>query len=167
MHVEPLQASTGFYPDFTLPRIRSSGFGSRPCDFWPFKTTSLTARSRCGPVAFATASLIDRLTSPQKHTPWLVILNGRYNIEMPYQSDTTRFQVFSLPVKGTFQRSLAVLYAIGLWSYLRLEVDAPRLPVSFPRDSTHDTFTPFFPTHTGLSPSVVLRSRRLVVEKKR
>jgi len=32
MHLEPLQASTGFYPHFALPRIRSSGFGSHPSD---------------------------------------------------------------------------------------------------------------------------------------
>ena len=30
--VEPLQASTRFYSDFTLPRVRSYGFGSYPSD---------------------------------------------------------------------------------------------------------------------------------------
>jgi hypothetical protein len=32
LHVEPLQASTRFYPRFTLLRVRSSRFGSYPCD---------------------------------------------------------------------------------------------------------------------------------------
>ena len=32
LHVEPLQASTKFYLDFTLLRIRSNGFGSYPCN---------------------------------------------------------------------------------------------------------------------------------------
>ena len=31
--VEPLRASTWFYPDFTLPKARSNGFGSHPCDY--------------------------------------------------------------------------------------------------------------------------------------
>ena len=34
------------------------------------------------------------------------------------------FRLFELPVMGSFQRSLTVLYAIGLETYLRLAVDA-------------------------------------------
>ena len=37
---------------------------------------------------------------------------------------------------SSFQRSLAVLYAIGLNMYLGLEVDTSHIPVSYPRDST-------------------------------
>lgn len=37
---------------------------------------------------------------------------------------------------SSFQRSLAVLFAIGLNVYLGLEVDTSRIPVSYPRDGT-------------------------------
>lgn len=45
MHGELLQASTRFYPRFTLPRVRSSGFGSCSGDSWRFHTTPLV---NCG-----------------------------------------------------------------------------------------------------------------------
>jgi hypothetical protein len=48
--VEPLQASTKFYLCFTLPKVRSSGFGSYPSDSRHFRTTPLM---NCGLVAFA------------------------------------------------------------------------------------------------------------------
>ena len=47
------------------------------------------------------------------------------------------FRFFSLPVKGSFQLSITVRYfAIGLKTYLRLEVDASRIPVKYPVNST-------------------------------
>ncbi len=53
------------------------------------------------------------------------------------------------------------LYAIGLSTCLRLEVDASHLPAPFPRDSTQDTFSALSTLTTGLSPSLARRSRRL------
>ena len=41
LYVAPLQASTRFYPHFTLLTVRSPGFGSYPCDLWHFHTNSL------------------------------------------------------------------------------------------------------------------------------
>lgn len=41
---------------------------------------------------------------------------------------------------SSFQRSLAVLFAIGLDVYLGLEVDTSRIPASYPRDSTLELF---------------------------
>ena len=41
VHPEPLQASTRFYPRFTLPRIRSTGFGSSWSDSRRFHTVLL------------------------------------------------------------------------------------------------------------------------------
>src|SRR3989344_2234384 len=35
LHTELLRASTPFYRGFTLPWIRSPGFGSYPCDYMP------------------------------------------------------------------------------------------------------------------------------------
>lgn len=46
----PLQASTRFYPRFTLPKARSPGFRSYPCDSRRFHTAPLAS---CGSVAFA------------------------------------------------------------------------------------------------------------------
>ena len=47
------------------------------------------------------------------------------------------FRFFELPVKGSFQRSITVRYfAIGLKTYLRLEVDAPHIPVKYPVNGT-------------------------------
>ena len=51
--VSSLQASTRFYPRFTLPRVRSSGFGSDLSDLWHFHTMPLV---NCGQIAFASAS---------------------------------------------------------------------------------------------------------------
>ena len=53
------------------------------------------------------------------------------------------FRVFSLPVTGSFQRSLAVLCAIGLYLCLALEVDAPYLHASYPRGTTRVQPLPF------------------------
>ena len=50
MHPAPLQASTAFYRRFTLPKVRSSGFGLHPSDSWHFHTTLLAS---CEHVAFA------------------------------------------------------------------------------------------------------------------
>ena len=53
LHIARLLASTRFYPHFTMPWIRSIGFGSHPRDYRHFHTASLIA---CGLVAFASAS---------------------------------------------------------------------------------------------------------------
>ena len=52
MHVEPVLASARFYPCFTIPRNRSSGFGSNSSNFRPFQTSPL-ALACCGLFAFA------------------------------------------------------------------------------------------------------------------
>ncbi len=57
MHVEPVLASTRFYPCFTIPRNRSSGFGSNPSNSRHFHTPPL-ALAGCGHFAFATAAPI-------------------------------------------------------------------------------------------------------------
>ena len=54
LHVEPLQASTGFYPRFTLPRVRSSGFGSGSSDSRHFHTSPLV---NCGLIGFPAGAL--------------------------------------------------------------------------------------------------------------
>ena len=53
------------------------------------------------------------------------------------------FRIFSLPVTGSFQLSFTVLSAIGLKTYLRLEVNTSQLPAQYPMYSTQDTHTSF------------------------
>ena len=51
--------------------------------------------------------------------------------------------------------------AIGFEEYLALEVDDPRLPARMPTRGTQDSARPPDPSRTGLSPSLVPRSRGL------
>ena len=55
LSVEPLRASTTCYSSFTLPKGRSSGFGSDPSDFRHFHTALLV---NCEHVAFALSTLL-------------------------------------------------------------------------------------------------------------
>ncbi len=55
LHTATLQASTRFYPRFTLPRIRSTGFGSHSSDFRHFHTLPLVTY---GLIAFAKATFV-------------------------------------------------------------------------------------------------------------
>ncbi len=64
LSTEPLQASTQFYPRFTLPRARSYGFGSHSSNSRHFHTSPLIA---CGLVAFASAPLSVNLAA-QMHS---------------------------------------------------------------------------------------------------
>ena len=60
---------------------------------------------------------------------------------------------------GTFQRSIAVLFAIGLEEYLRLEVDASPIPVQYPVNGTLDTLKTITMSLTWLSHCYAYLSR--------
>ena len=64
---------------------------------------------------------------------------------------------------GTFQRSITVLFAIGLKLYLRLEVDASYISIQYPVNSTQDTAKIFSVTLTWLSHSEACLSRQLQI----
>ena len=84
------------------------------------------------------------LTAYARHTNALLGSLFETNGAPPFQRSTTPyvigFRVFSLPVMGPFQLSLAVLCAIGLPTCLALAVDACHLRSSYPR-----TVTPVLP----------------------
>lgn len=102
------------------------------------------------------------LLSPLKHTPWPVIRNVRYNSEEQYHSISTRFQVLFTPCYGYFSAfHHCTAYAIGLKTYLKLEVDASQIPAQFPMSGTQDTHTPFWILFTRLSLSKVPHSKGL------
>ena len=52
---------------------------------------------------------IQGLRSPLRCTPWHVFLNVRQNAEAHCPTIASRIQVFSIPIKGSFQHSLTVL----------------------------------------------------------
>ncbi len=163
MHREPLQASTAFYRRFTLPRVRSSGFGSYASDSSRFHTMLLVNCERL--VSLRLPGLL-RLASPRTYTPWHVIQNGRCTTEAAHLSITRRFhalltlreEFFSAFPRGTG-------FAIGLTTYLGLEVVVPQIHTPYPRRAIQDTFTSSLPLTTGLSPSLAPRSSGLCLGK--
>ena len=66
---------------------------------------------------------------------------------------------------GTFQRSITVLFAIGLKLYLRLEVNASQIPTQYPVSGTQDTAKIFSVSPTWLSHFKACLSRQLQVPK--
>ena len=66
---------------------------------------------------------------------------------------------------GTFQRSITVLFAIGLKLYLRLEVDASYIPTQYPMNGNQDTTKIFSVTLTWLSHFKARLSRQFQVPK--
>lgn len=165
MHGELLQASTRFYPRFALPRVRSSGFGSYASDLWRFHTTLLV---NCERLVSLRLPDLRRLALPRTYTPWHVIQNGRCTTEAAHLSITKRFhalltlreEFFSAFPRGTG-------FAIGLPTYLGLEVVVPQIHTPYPRRAIQDTFTSSFPVITGLSPSLAPRSSGLCLGKGR
>ncbi len=68
---------------------------------------------------------------------------------------------------GTFQRSITVLFAIGLKLYLRLEVDASYVLIQYPVNNTLDTSKIFSVTLKWLSHSEACLSRQLQIPEVR
>ena len=112
-------------------------------------------------IGFPTAPRLDRLASPLIITPWPVIRNGRTDVAA-LRRFRTRTDCGRL-VSGSLETSSEALFsfhsryycAIGLGSYLRLEVDASQLHARFPTHATLDPWShrvTFLPT--GLSPSL-------------
>lgn len=141
MHGELLQASTAFYCRFTLPRVRSSGFGSYASDSWHFHTTLLI---NCELSVSLRLPGFLRLALPRTYTPWHVIQNGRCTAEAAHLSITKRFhalltlreEFFSAFPRGTG-------FTIGLTTYLGLEVVVPQIHTPYPRRAIQDTSASF------------------------
>ena len=106
-----------------------------------------------------------------------IILATSINSQVRYSKRTTQltqchlwllgFRFLSLPVKGSFQLSIAVPYfAIGLKTYLRLEVDASHIPAQYPVNGSQDTTQSFSVIPTWLSHFKALLSRRVRIAKR-
>src|SRR3989344_8477360 len=76
-----------------------------------------------------------------------------------YNCETSR-SFYSL-LRDLFNIPSRYWYAIGLKTYLVLEVNASQIPASYPGDSTQDTARIFSTSPTGLSPCIVLHSSRV------
>ena len=146
-----------------MPWIRSTGFGSHPSDFRRFHTAPLIA---CGLVAFAMASSFRVNLATQMHSL------ARYSKRTTQIRRSVPFDVYE--VSGSFDSLSKVLfnfpsrylYAIGLETYLWLEVSTSQLPAPFPGSSTQDTSTACLVIATGLSPCFAARSSALCVSKR-
>ena len=111
--------------------------------------------------------LFFKLTSLLKYTPWYVILNVRHNSVEQCHSIPIRFQGLLTPCHGFFSTFPSrYWFAIGLETYLQLEVSASQFHAPYPRNTTLDTSTSCSVTATGLSPCFVLLSSRLRISKR-
>ena len=99
LHVETLQASTKFYPGFTLPKRRSSSFRSNPSDFWHFHTTLLM---NCEFVGFPADSLCKVILATQIHSL------ARYSKRTVQFLRTVPFYYYQ--VSGSLNSLLGVLF---------------------------------------------------------
>jgi hypothetical protein len=83
---------------------------------------------------------------------------------MPYQSITVWFQaLFMPPLRVLFSFRSRYYCAIGLETYLELEVYDPRIHARYPTHDTPDTPLSHELATTGLSPSAASRSSELRV----
>ncbi len=146
-----------------MPWVRSTGFGSHPSDSRRFHTVLLIA---CEHIAFASASSCRVNLATQMHSL------ARYSKRTTQSRRTVPFYTYE--VSGSFDSLSRVLFnfpsryscAIGLETYLRLEVSTSQLPAPFPGSSTQDTFTACLVIATGLSPFIALLFRSLCVSKR-
>ena len=83
----PVRPSTHLSVGFSLPRHRSTGFGSRTRDSSRAHDAPRPLRG-CALVAFSSASHVKWLTSPRIRTPWPVFQNGRYNAAPSFRTSS-------------------------------------------------------------------------------
>ena len=159
LYVAPLQASTPFYRRFTLPRNRSTGFGSCPRDCRQFRTWPLAS---CGLLAFALGPPFRVLLATMTHS------RARYSKRTAHDL-VSRVPHYNFSVSRSFHSLSWVLFsfrsrysfAIGLIEYLGFAVDACGLRAPCPRRPTLGIPSPLLSSATRLSLSLVARSSAL------
>ena len=167
---QPVRASSGCYPAFTLAMGSSPGFGSTPCDCG-------VANHPCAlfGLAFATAPAVTALTSPQKVTPRLILQKARRQAFPARRPGialrllvSARFQVlFHSPHRGSFHLSLTVLvhyrspkvFSLGRWSsQLPTGFHVPRGTRGHRRETGRFSRTGLSPSAAGLSSTIPLNA---------
>ena len=128
-----------FWMGFILPKNRSPGFKSCPGDSPPFQTAPLLA---CWRVAFASAPCLKTLSLATKTNSLASYpkptMEHCINAFVPHRNATSRFQIFSSPVRGAFQLPVTLLYAIGFEKCLGLDDGVTQLPHAIPSTGTRD-----------------------------
>ena len=150
----PVRSSTGFYPRFNLPMVRSLGFGST-ANYSSRISHSLSLRLR------TLRPLSLQLTVSRR----IIMQKARRHPALRHRATTAcKWSVsgsVSLPARGSFQFSLALLCTVGLSGVFRLGAWSPRIHAGFHESCvTQVPARACFATRTGLSPSLVRRSRR-------
>ena len=141
------------------------------------RTPSLTPLRCCGLSVSLRLSSLRSLASPQIETPWPVIQNGRMDpvstALRPLRSlgttcglSSVGFRLFSPPFRGTFQRSFALLMRYRSQDVFR--IGSLYLPASHAISNARYSGylqSRLFHSPTGLSPSLVRRSRHVWLRK--
>ncbi len=161
---------------------RSSGFGSCPFDSPRLNTVTLVVRLRSYrfPYAFPddrvrlvkqAHSLVrfsKRTTEhrlPLRLTTGLHPIHSGEDLVCPVALSPTDFTPYCTSLLGVlFSVRSRYLFAIGLKECLVFAVDARDLFEGYPTPDTLELTRPLLLDNTGLSPCLVLRSRRLLVE---
>lgn len=169
----PVRSSTYLSAGFNLPTLRSIGFGSSTDDFGRAHPVPQALRP-CGlSVSLRLRPFVRALASPSIETPWPVIQNGRMHpvstAVRPLRSlgatcglSSAGFRPFSPPFRGTFQRSLALLVHYRSRDVFR--IGSLYLPASHAISNARysgSLQSRSFVSPTGLSPSMVCRSRHV------
>lgn len=133
MSIAPLQASTRFYPGFTLLRHSSSGFRSFPCDSSQYHDVP---RRSCGRVGFPSTSQLkislatekNSLARFSKRMMQLLRAASYYNFLSSESFHSLLRVLFCIPSQYS--------YTIGLGKYLGLEVTDSYICTRIPTRTT-------------------------------
>jgi hypothetical protein len=171
-----VRSSTYLSAGFNLPTLRSIGFGYSTNDFGRAHPVPHALR-RCGLSVSLRLRPLRALASPLIETPWPVIQNGRTDpvstAFRPLRSFGTTcglssvgFRLFSPPFRGTFQLSLTLLMRYRSRDVFR--IGSLYLPAS--RAISNARYSGYLQSRillspTGLSPSVICRSRHVRLGK--
>ena len=140
-----------FYHCFNLLMDRSSGFGSTTC----YLPRAFRTRSRFGSVTLS-LNLATHRNSPARSTK----STTSHSCGALSACKHTVSGSFSLPSRGSFHRSLTVLYSIGHMVVFSLLGWSPFLPSGFlVSRRTPDYARSFKISFTGISPSLSYLSR--------
>ena len=117
-----VRPSTSFYRSFSLAMDRSLGFGSTACNYTPY-SDSVSLRLRDS----------HPLTSLHTVTRRLILQKARHHpiAEALTPCRSTVSGSLSLPSRGAFHRSLAVLFTIGSYRVFSLGRWSSQLPAGF------------------------------------
>ena len=170
-----VQSSTFLSKGFNLPRHRSTGFGypsidSRRAHLVPHPCGLRTCWFPSGS-EFLTLSLANEQNSMARYSKrttehWYVLRHHPFHALS--KNNRLVSGSFNLPSRVLFSFHSRYYCAIGLETYLELETNVSQLHARYPTHVTQELWhSSFRLVRTGLSPSLVLRSSRFLVDRLR